>query len=238
MILGCFKRRHLGSFLGFTVNGPRRESGPSTEVAIDRLRKGARVFAGTFFATLLASGCGSGRVEAPEPGAMRGFVPDLRSIRVMVMPLQRRTGIRDELDAEIAFALKARGAGDNWIMADELARTLARSPGLDVPLSALSVGIFLIREVDRIGDPLYGQLLRAAAVTNARVALIPVEARRRVEPDGSSVVEVVATLLDVRRGRVMWFGVVEGQPGMAGDFRIVASAVEALASTLLWYMDE
>ncbi len=169
---------------------------------------------------------------------MRGFVPDLRSIRVMVMPLQRRVGLRDELDPEIAFALEARGAGDNWIMADELVRTLARSPGLDVPLSALPVGIFLTREVNRIGDPLYGHLVRAAAVTNAQVALIPVEARRRVEPDGSSVVEVVATLLDVRRGRVIWLGVVEGQPGTAGDFQIVASAVDALASTLLWYIDE
>lgn len=169
---------------------------------------------------------------------MRGFVPDLRGVRVMVMPLQRRTGLRDDLDPEIAFALQAHGAGAGWIMPDEVARALARSPGLDVPLSALAVGMFLTREVNRVGDPLYGQLLRAAAVTNAQVALIPVEARRRVEPDGSSVVEVVATLLDVRRGRVIWFGVVEGQPGPAGDFRIVASAVDALASMLLWYVDE
>ena len=103
---------------------------------------------------------------------------------------------------------------------------------------ALPVGIFLTREVNRIGDPLYGYLVRAAAVTNAQVALIPVEARRRIEPDGSSVVELVATLLDVRRGRVIWFGVVEGRPGTAGDFQIVASAVDALAAMLLWYMDE
>lgn len=238
MIPGCFNTRHLGIFLGCTLTGPRCESGPGTEVTIDRLRTGARVFTGTLLAILIASGCGSERVEAPEPGVMRGFVPDLRGVRVMVMPLQRRAGLRDDLDPEIAFALQARGAGDGWIMPDELARALARSPGLDVPLSALPVGIFLTREVNRIGDPLYGYLLRAAAVTNAQVALIPVEARRRVEPDGSSVVEVVATLLDVRRGRVIWFGVVEGQPGPAGDFRIVASAVDALAAMLLWYMDE
>ncbi len=169
---------------------------------------------------------------------MRGFVPDLRGMKVMVLPLQRRTGLRDDLDPEIAYALQARGAGPNWIMPDDLARALARSPGLDVPLMALPVGIFLTREVNRIGDPLYGYLLRAAAVTNAQVALIPVEARRRIELDGSSVVELVATLLDVRKGRVIWFGVVEGRPGTAGDFQIVASAADALASMLLWYMDE
>lgn len=238
MILGCFKRRYLGIFLGCTVRWPTGDLGPGTEATINRLRNGTRTLVGTLFAALIASGCGSGRVEAPGPGAMRGFVPDLRGVRVMVMPLQRKAGLRDDLDPEIAFALRARGAGVDWIMADELARTLARSPGLDVPLSALPVGMFLTREVNRIGDPLYGHLLRAAAVTNAQVALIPVEARRRVEPDGSSVIEVVATLLDVRRGRVIWFGVVEGQPGTAGDFQIVASAVDALASMLLWYMHE
>ncbi len=169
---------------------------------------------------------------------MRGFVPDLRGVRVMVLPLQRSAGLRDEMDPEIAFALRARGAGADWIMADELARSLARSPGLDVPLSALPVGIFLTREVNRIGDPLFGHLLRAAAVTNAQVALIPVEARRRIELDGSSVVEVVATLLDVRQGRVIWFGVAEGRPGTEGDFQIIASAADALASMLLWYMDK
>ena len=48
-----------------------------------------------------------------------------------------------------------------------------------------------------------------------------------------AVVEMTATLIDIRSGRVIWFGVVEGQPGRTGDFQIVASAVEALASTLL-----
>lgn len=238
--MGCFKRCHLGIFFGSTINGPTGDLdlGPGTEATIDSLRKVTRTLAGTLFAALIASGCGSGRVEAPKPGAMRGFVPDLRGMRVMVMPLQRKTGLRDDLDPEIAFALKAKGAGANWILPDELARTLARSPVLDVPLSALPVGIFLTREVNRIGDPLYGYLRRAAAISDAQVAVIPIEARRRVEPDGSSVVEIVATMLDVRSGKVIWFGTVEGQPGPAGDFQIIASAVDALASMLLPYVDE
>ena len=57
---------------------------------------------------------------------MRGFVPDLRGTKVMVLPLQRRSGLRDDLDPEIAYALQARGAGPNWIMPDDLARPLAR----------------------------------------------------------------------------------------------------------------
>ena len=169
---------------------------------------------------------------------MRGFVPDLRGARVMVIPLQSRTGLSDDVDSEISFALESRGEGIDWVFPDEVADILARSPGLDVPLEALPVGMFLTREVNRVGDPLYGHLLRVAAVTNAQIALIPVEARRRVELDGSSVVEVVTTLLNVRTGRVLWFAVVEGQPGSAGDFQIVASAVDALASRLLWYMND
>ncbi|GMR14275.1 MAG: hypothetical protein BMS9Abin29_2520 [Gemmatimonadota bacterium] len=238
MILGCFMRCHLSIFLGCTVKGLTGDAGPGLEATITRLTNGTMTLAGTLFAALIASGCGSGRVEAPQPGAMRGFVPDLRGTRVMVMPLQRRTGLRDDLDPEIAFALKAKGAGANWILPDELARMLARSPGLDVPLSALPVGVFVTREVNRVGDPLYGYLRRAAAVSDAQVVLIPVQARRRVELDGSYIVEIMATLLDVRRGRVIWFGVVEGQPGSADDFQIAASAVDALASMLLWYMDE
>ena len=192
---------------------------------------------GTLLATFVAVGCGSGRVAPPEPGSSRGLVPDLRGVRVMVLPVQRTIGVREDVDPELAFALEERGGGVGWVFPDELAEALARSPALDVPLEALPVGMFLSTEVNRVGDPLYGYLRRAAAIANAQVALIPVAVRRRTEPDGSSVVELVATLLDVRTGRVIWFSVVEGQPGAAGDFRTVASAVDAFASALLWYLD-
>ena len=53
---------------------------------------------------------------------------------------------------------------------------------------------------------------------------------------GTSVVEIAATIVNVRTGQVIWFGVVGGRPGLVADFGLVASAVEELAETLLWYV--
>ena len=69
------------------------------------------------------------------------------------------------------------------------------------------------------------------------IALIPVTVRAGAEgAGGTSVVEIVATILDVRSGRVIWFGVVAGRPGSVSDFGLVASAAEAFAETVLWYL--
>jgi hypothetical protein len=46
-------------------------------------------------------------------------------------------------------------------------------------------------------------------------------------------VEYVATLVDVRSGRVLWFGVEAGRPGTDDDPRRLASAAEALALRLV-----
>ena len=104
-------------------------------------------------------------------------------------------------------------------------------------MRGLPVGFFLRAQVERIGDPLFGQLLRLGALANSEVALIPVAIRPGADgADGESVVEIVATIVDVRSGRVIWFGVVSGRPGSVADFGSLASAVEVFAATLLWYV--
>jgi len=67
--------------------------------------------------------------------------------------------------------------------------------------------------------------------------LIPLTVRAGAEgAGGTSVVEIVATILNVRTGYVIWFGVVAGRPGSVADFASVASAAERFAATLLWYV--
>jgi hypothetical protein len=66
---------------------------------------------------------------------------------------------------------------------------------------------------------------------DARVALLPVEARARAYED-QEVVEISAALLDVRTGRVLWFGVVEGERGSPGAISLAATAAEALSRRL------
>ena len=154
----------------------------------------------------------------------------------MVFPVQIRTGALDGADPEIAFAFRERSDEVDWVFPDELEAALARAPGVQSTVTGLPVGMFLRREVQRVGDPLYGQLRRLGEMTRADVAFIPVAVRAGADgAEGGPAVEIVSTILDVRTGRVVWFGVVGGSPGPATDFASIASAVEELAATLLWY---
>ncbi len=155
----------------------------------------------------------------------------------MVFPVQIQGGPIDDASLEIDFALRTKTSAVGWIFSDELDAIVARSPAVDTAVRGLPVRVFLGAEVERIGDPLYGQLRRMGALTGSDVALIPVALRPGVDGvDGASTVEIVETLLNVRTRRVIWFGVVAGRPGSVTDFGTVASAVEELAETLLWYL--
>ncbi|HSR41794.1 MAG TPA: hypothetical protein VLL48_06475 [Longimicrobiales bacterium] len=184
----------------------------------------------------VAVSCGGGRTAPPAAGDSYGAVPPLQGREVMVMPAQRVRGVpRAEVDPEIAFALGERSERVGWVLPDQMRGLLERSPAVQVSLDALPVAIFLQAEVERVGDPLLGELIRIAALTGADVALIPVEVRHR--PAGASApgaVEIVAALLNARNGRVLWFGVVEGEPGSPGDPGALATAADALARAVVW----
>ena len=191
---------------------------------------------GILLATVLTFGCG-GNTQAPSAGSTQGVVPDLRGRRVMVFPVQIGSRVPGDASPEIAFVLRNRTSEVAWVFSDEMEAIKERSPAIDVTVRGLPVGVFLSAEVQRIGDPLYGQLRRMGALVDSDIALIPVTVRAGAEGvGGTSVVEIVATIVNVRTGRVIWFGVVGGRPGSVADFGTVASAVEALAETLLWYV--
>ena len=192
--------------------------------------------AGTLLAAVMAFGCG-GTAQAPSAGDFEGFIPDLRGRRVMVFPVQFQAGVPGGVDPEITFALRTRGPEVAWIFSDELEAIVTRSPSVDTAVRGLAVSVFLSAEVRRIGDPLYGQLRRLGALTNSDIALIPVAIGPGAQDaDGELVVEIAATIVNVRSGQVIWFGIVGGRPGPVADFGLVASAVEELAETLLWYV--
>ncbi len=191
---------------------------------------------GTLLAAVIAFGC-AGTTQAPAAGDSQGFIPDLRGRRVMVYPVQLRTGVPGDADQEITFALRNKSSEVVWIFSDELEEVVARSPSVDTRVRGLPVSSFLAAEVERVGDPLFGQLLRLGLLTDSDIALIPVALQPGAQGvGGTSVVEIVATILHVRTGEVIWFGVVSGRPGQVADFGLVASAVEEFAATLLWYV--
>jgi hypothetical protein len=183
-------------------------------------------------ASVLAA-CGT--APPPEPGTTRGVAPDLRGRRVLLLPVQQNLGVVGDLDAELAYSLRERGRGIEWISAAEVEERMARSPGMQARTRGLPVSVFLQAEVDRVGDPLYGELRRTAALVDAEAVFLPVQASLESPPGEDPRVRFVATLIDVRTGRVAWFGLLEGGAFPAGDPRGLASAVDEIARSLLWY---
>ena len=153
----------------------------------------------------------------------------------MVLPNQQVAGVMGDVDAEVAFALRHRGNGITWIFPPRLQEALDRSPGLGGRIRGLPVGVFDAAEVHRVGDPLYGDLRRVAALVDAEVALVPVRAWSHSSQEGPRV-RISSALIHVRTGRVSWFGVVEGDAAEGSDPAGLASAAEALARALLWYV--
>jgi hypothetical protein len=153
----------------------------------------------------------------------------------MVLPVQQNLGVRGDLDAEFAFGLGERNVSVEWIFPPEIQTVLTRSPGIRANLRGLPVGQFLTVEVQRVGDPLYGELRRLASLVDADAALVPVQAALVEEPDVDSTVRFWTALIEVRTGRVLWFSILDGAPTTAADPHGLASAVEEVTRTMLWY---
>jgi hypothetical protein len=205
---------------------------PETSVSFPTIR--LRLVTTILTLSLAVSACGKGKAPVPQPGASQGTPPDLRGSIVMVLPFQSAAGVVGDVDAELAFALRDRGPGVTWVLPPRIQQALDRSPGLNARIHGLPVAAFAAAEVQRVGDPLYGDLRRLASLVDAEVALLPL--RAWVNPgEGGSRIRISAALVHVRTGRVHWFGVVEGEPREPEDPGALASAVDALTRKLIWY---
>lgn len=186
------------------------------------------------------AGC-SGTAQPPEPGQAYGTPPDLRGRRVVLLPVQQVIGVAGDPDAELRFTLSDVGREVEWIFEEEVEEVLVRSPAIDARTRGLPVGVFLQAQVQRIGDPLYGELRRIAALVDAEAILLPVRVsfEENEAAEGSTPrVRFTTALIEPRSGRVVWFGIEEGGDFPQGDPRGLASAVESLAGSLLWYVRE
>ena len=204
-------------------------------------RRAARSLVGVVVAAALAA-CGGKRHAPPSPAAPPP-PPMLAGATVMLLPLQDAGyarlpvqgggGAGEQLDAELAYWLAERGAAVRWVLPERLREVLARSPGLGIDITNLDVAAFRYAQVQRVGDPLFGDLVRLGALVNARFALIPAFAGYRPGADGEpGRLELAAIVIDCTDGRVHWFGVVAGEPGPAGTQATAATAAQALARAL------
>lgn len=162
--------------------------------------------------------------------------PSMIGASVMLLPAQPGPGggiAREPVpgfDGELAFWLAERAPRVSWVFPEEIERILARSPSIEIDLHALAVSSFHVAQVRNIGDPLFGDLNRLGALTDTRVALVPVAAGWVADEAGSGTVRISLALIDNRTGRVIWYGVAEGEPGPEGSREVAASAAEAVAA--------
>ena len=194
--------------------------------------RGAPIRIGSALALLLvAAGCASAPQGPPAAGEQLGGLPMLSGQEVLLLPVQRPDLDRDMVDREFAFALESRAGGVEWIDPDEMRQMMGRSV-MDIPIDRLPIDMFFQAEVTRVGDPVYGMLRRVAALTDATVALIPLSVVLRPASEGVEPgLESMATLLDLRTGRVLWLATVEA-PGDPAEPATLARLADALARAL------
>lgn len=184
---------------------------------------------GSLFLGLMPAACASNPAP-PAPGDVRGGIPDLRGHRVLVLPVQLREGVPGSvtIDEEIAYALPARSERVSWVFPAEVESILRRSPGITASLYGLQVGIFQQAEVNRIGDPLYGEIRQLTTLAGADVALIPVALAY-----AEGAYNLTVALVSPVTGQVLWFAILQGEPGPADAPGTLASISDILARSLL-----
>mgnify|MGYP000262405677 CR=1 FL=1 len=180
---------------------------------------------------LLVAACGP--KELPTADEPQRAVPNLAGLSVMVLPAQPGPGgVPVGLDEALAANLADRSPGVNWVFPAQLERALTRAPWMQIRPRSLSVAQLRQPDVERIYDPLYGDLRRMGALVDARYAVLPYAAGyvQSTVPGEQGRVEVAAVIIDTVGGRVLWHGIVAGERGAAGDEVVIGTAAQAVAA--------
>jgi hypothetical protein len=185
----------------------------------------------------------------PAADVMQQPFPDIGGASVMLLPVQRvvpavsppaaadttrpaqalSAESLSALEAELSYWLPEHARRARWVLPDAIERAVRGSAALGFSVRDLPVRDFQRSSLRSIGDPLYGDLRRAAVVTDARLALLPIGAVWIPEIGGLGRVHIAAALIDTVGGAVLWYGVAAGSAGAADDPAAVASAAQALA---------
>ena len=189
---------------------------------------------------LALAGCGA-RAEKAPPAPAATPAPVLVSQSVMVFPVQRgsvpvanaelqhQSIPIEKLDAEIAYWLPELANTVKWTLPAAIQRAISRSPSLAVDIHNLAVGSFQRAQVKRVGDPLFGDLRKLAAVLDTRIAVIPIAAERIGAAGQPARVQIATAVLDAMSGTVIWFGVIESDAEATTQDAGIASAAQAMA---------
>lgn len=187
-------------------------------------------------AMLALPACGGKKPAPAGPPPPTAVAPmDLGGQQVVILPVQQSTGVgfnREQITAEIVTALQARDSVTRWITPDRLRHLLRQSPGYAPDPAALPNDSYQSHGERRVAGALADPIRRYAALTRARLVVIPRTAAAISDSTGSRV-RLTAAVVDARTGLLVWWGDADGQPAAADDRAGIVSAAEALARRMV-----
>ncbi len=170
--------------------------------------------AGTDVLLLAAGGVVAGDAEQP--------LPELDA---------RRSQLLDEANAALDTALRRDGREVTWIGLEEQRRAARRNPTLNLEPDHFATSYLFDPRVDRIPDPLWGQMRTLAAVTNARYAVVPAGVKIAGTP-GALTASIIVVVADARSGGVLMRMRATGQPAATAEAALSSAAGAIIASPL------
>lgn len=142
----------------------------------------------------------------------------------------RRADLLDRAVTVVDSTLRRDGRGTTWQGLAEMRSTMRRAPAVAIADPAsVPTGFLLAERVEAVPDPLWSSLRALAALSGARMALIPV-AVRLDGSQGAVRASFVFALLDTRMGQMVWRGRVSGPAAPTAEAALVAAAALAVPS--------
>jgi hypothetical protein len=143
----------------------------------------------------------------------------------------RRSALVEAANSALDTALRRDAREVRWVGLDEQRRAVRRNPTLGLDPEHFPTHYMIGGDVDRVPDPLWGQLRALAAITGARFALVPAAAKF-AGPPGALTASLIIVVADVRTGGVMFRARATGRPMATAEAAIASAAGTVIATPI------
>ena len=142
-----------------------------------------------------------------------------------------RPALLDMANAALDTALRRDGRDVNWMGLAEQRQAARRSPTLGLDPDRFATAYLFDPKVDRVPDPLWGQVRSLAAITGARFAVVP-SAVKITGAQGALTASFIMVVADARTGSVMFRARATGRPMATAEAALASAAATVIASPL------
>lgn len=143
----------------------------------------------------------------------------------------RRTALLEAANAVLDTALRRDGPEVTWLGLAEQRRVARRNPTLGIEPEHFATRYLFDPRIERIPDPLWGQVRTLAAVSSARYVMVPAGVKISGTP-GALSASYVVVLADARSGNVISRVRAQGRPAATAEAALNLAAGTIIASPL------